>query len=363
MSEDKNTISSMQFTFAVACFIQSATLLTPLTAGIVHNDTWLVVIFASICFLPIAAILLFLIRRFPDKDLYDINETVFGKIGGKIVSLLYLFFFFTLTTLNIRDGGIFIQQTIMNKTPLIMLLVSFVLLTIYSLQKGLQTVGKYSASFACINIVIIIFSFLTVAKVFSFENLLPVMNSKPLSYVQGTNIMMTIPLGEMVCFLTFAPKVQRKTKGLGKQFFIGYSLGILSFLAVIIRDLGVLGNTIGYYALPSFETLKMSKLSSSIGHLEILFAVALMIMFFFRIVLISYSFLLMLGKILNLKTFRPLIISAMSVSMVYCLFIYKDRLDHIDSGTRLAPVLWSFFEMLLPAATLIVVLIRKKKSR
>ena len=363
MSEDKNTISSTQFTFAVACFIQSATLLTPLTAGIVHHDTWLVAIFAAICYIPIAAILLFLIRRFPDKDLYDINEFVFGKIGGKIVSALYFFFFFLLTTLNIRDGGSFIQQTIMNKTPVIMLLVSFVLLAIYSLQKGLQTVGKYSASFAFINIAIVLFSFLAVAKIFNFENLLPIMNSPPLSYVHGTNVMMTIPLGEMVCFLTFAPKVQRKTKGLSKQFFIGYAVGITTFVAVIIRDLGVLGNTIGYYALPSFETLKMAKLSSSIGHLEILFAVALMIMFFFRIVLISYSFLLMLGKILNLKTFRPLIISTMSISLVYSLFIYKDRLIHMDLGARLAPVLWIFFEMFLPAVTLVIVLIRKKKSR
>ena len=41
-------------------------------------------------------------KWFPSKSLIEINEAVFGKIIGKIISAGYLFYFFTLIILNAR---------------------------------------------------------------------------------------------------------------------------------------------------------------------------------------------------------------------------------------------------------------------
>ena len=117
MQIDKGKISGIQFMFTVACFIQSSSLLTSFFTSITKQDSWIVVILGFVMSIPSLLIYTYIMKIFPDKNLMEINNIVFGPIIGKVVSVLYLWFFLTLSALNTKDLGDFVQKTTMQNTP------------------------------------------------------------------------------------------------------------------------------------------------------------------------------------------------------------------------------------------------------
>ncbi|MDD3833085.1 MAG: endospore germination permease, partial [Oscillospiraceae bacterium] len=275
MNIEKSRISPLQFMFAIMCFIRSSSLLSSFFTPIVNQDSWLVIIFGMIVSLPVLWIYISLSKAFPKSNLIEINDLVFGRIGGKIISAFYLWFFFTLTALNLRDLGIFVGKSTMSKTPPVLIIIVFILLCAWAVYYGLEVVTRYGIVFILISSAILLLSFLVSVNIMHRESFLPILNQPLKSYIQGTNIITMIPFGELVVFLMIVPYVDFKQKKLVRYFMGGFLLGGLLLLAVILRDLAILGNTLKYFSLPSFETLRIIRLFDSLGHMEILFAILL----------------------------------------------------------------------------------------
>ena len=110
-------IPGVQDMFSIACFIQASSMLTTFIVDTGRNDTWLVVLLGFLSCSPLLLIYLGLMRRFPDLSLAGVNNAVFGPVAGKIVTVLYLWFFLTLTSLNLRDMTNFINLAFLPLTP------------------------------------------------------------------------------------------------------------------------------------------------------------------------------------------------------------------------------------------------------
>ncbi len=358
-----NTINNVSFMFTVACFIQSSTMLTAFVTTITGHDTWIVTAIASILSIPLMLVILALVKRFPGKGLFEINDFAFGKIGGTMVSIVYMFFFFLLTSLNLRDASNFINQTVMNNTPMMALSICFMGLVAYATYKGLNVIGKYAAAFVILSFFFIGISMLTTMLNADAGNFLPMLRLPVVKYIQGTHVLMTIPFGELVCLLVIAPYIARNGKSLGKELCWGFFMGVITFLAVVVRDTSVLGNTMRYFALPSFQTLKLAKFTDTLGHLEIIFAIILLVLLYFRIAILYFCYLVMLSKILRFQNYNYLIIPTSCVILVYSFIIFSSFQMHMDYGNRVIPFLWIIPELILPVITLVVILIRRKKEK
>ncbi|MGC5326922.1 GerAB/ArcD/ProY family transporter, partial [Brevibacillus sp. SYSU BS000544] len=59
----------------------------------VDGDFWLSTVFATIQGVLAILMVVWLIKRTPDKNIFDQSEILLGKWGGKIVSLLIFLFF------------------------------------------------------------------------------------------------------------------------------------------------------------------------------------------------------------------------------------------------------------------------------
>lgn len=356
-------LGTSQLMFSTMCFLLAAAMLNSFVAGITLQDTWITSLIALVLYLLFLPVLLALIRRFPSMDLYDINCAVFGKIPGKIISFIYLVFFYFLTTLNLKDSYTFIQATIMNRTPIEMLGFTFIILCGWAVYNGLSVVCRYTTAVVLISLFLNIFSIVTTYHVMNLDNYLPIFSYEPIKYVQSTHTILSIPYGELVVLLMIAPEVKRPGKGLGKPIVWGFILGALSHVLVIMRDVAVLGNTISLYALPSFETLRLSKITASISHLEILYAVVLILLLFYRVSFLFYCTLKLFCKIFSVKSHNRLVMPFGLLILLYALFVYKNNLQHYVSGNRVIPFLWLFPEMILPIVTLILAVVLKRKQK
>lgn len=358
MNNNAGKISASQYMLSVACFLQASTLLTSFFIPITKQDSWFAVCLGFIFCLPLIWIYTRLIRRFPGLTLFQIHDKVYGPVIGTLVSVLYLGFFVTLATLNLRDVGNFLRITVLTETPNPVLLTSFIIVCAYAVRHGLKVVTRYSSLFVLVALVILITSTIFTIDLMKLENFQPMFDQPFSSYVHGTNILLTIPFGEIVVFLMITPDVNKPKRGLGKYLLGGLALGAATMLVVIFRDTAVLGNTMGLFALPSFETLRMVSVSQAISRIEILFAIALVVLLFLKVSFLYYVSAIGTSHLLRFKSFRPLVLTVGAFITTYALFIYTSSLEHATTARETAGILWLPYDVILPLLTLTVAYIR-----
>ncbi len=93
MRIDKAQISGTQFMFTVTFFIQGSALLTAFLATITMQDSWLAVLFGAALCLPLIWLYRTLMVTFPDQNLIEVLEEVYGPVLGKIIGISYVWFF------------------------------------------------------------------------------------------------------------------------------------------------------------------------------------------------------------------------------------------------------------------------------
>jgi spore germination protein KB len=363
MSLEKGKITPFQALFSTACFIHSSALLSAFIAGVTDYDSWLVVAAGIVLCLPILFVYLGLMKLYPGKNLVEINDLAFGNVPGKVVSFFQIMFFLTLAALNLRDLSLFVKQTIMVKTPDVVLSAVCVLVSAIAVRYGLKVVTRYAFFFISIAVLVLGSSLLFASSEMDLNNFLPMLQLPAMKYVQGVNILLSIPFGELVVFLMVLPYVQEKQKPIGRYFLGGFLLGAVMFLLVVIRDTAVLGNTLSLFALPAFETLRIVTLFGSLSRLEILFAVVIIILLFFKISLLHYVTVLSTAQVFKMKSYKPLAFAVGVLMVSYGFTLYPSSIQHDTSGRETADILWQVFEFILPLLALIIGKIKKSKSK
>lgn len=330
--------------------------------------------------LPILGVYAGLIKKFPGKNLFEIDDIAFGPVLGKIASALYLFFFVTLAALNMRDLGNFVVDFIMPETPLIAILMISLIGCVYAIRKGIRNIMHLSAFVAIIAIASIIMNSILVLKDIEPGFLKPIFQLEPMKYVHGTVSVGSLPMGEVVVFLMFIPMLGKGSKA-SKPILVGLILSALSMALVILRDIVTLGPLVAIVSLPSFESVRYISLAGILTRMESVYAVVLIQLFLFKISILLYSFTLGLTQLLSPKDSVPVSIGVESriyeggqlqcernrppllflcaaLVFFYSLIIFQSVMENMDWGATTAPFFSLTFEFLLPAATLLTAWLR-----
>ena len=354
MKLESSHITPFQYMLSVACFIQSSVLLSTFFAPITRQDSWLAVLFGMIVALPVLFVFASLMHSFPGKNLIEITKASLGRVGGTIVSLIFVWFFFTLSALNLRDLGQFIRQIMLVETPAIVVVSLCIGLSAYAIIKGLDVVTRYAPVFALISIFVSMLAIILTQNMMNFSNFLPILSQEPIKYIQGTNIVLSIPFGELVVFLMAAPQVSPGKKRKGFYLIGGFLIGSATILSVVVRDTAVLGSVGALFSLPSFETLRLIHVTDALNRMEVLFAVVLIVLLFFKITFLYYSSVLALSQLLDLKSYHPVVLISGVFIVAYSNFVFPTAEIHTVYSRNVAPILWVVFEFLLPLFVLIV---------
>jgi spore germination protein KB len=194
--------------FSVACFIQASALLATFISTVTLQDSWLVLLFGAVLCLPLIWLYRTLMVMFPDQNLLQILVEVYGPVVGKVIGVAYIWFFFTLASLNLTDLGNFTKLTIMQETPNMVLALMCVLVSAFAVRNGIKLVTRYSTLFAVITFILLSIGIILILNQIKLENFLPMFDQPFGKYVQGIHIISTIPFGELVVLLMIHPYVK-----------------------------------------------------------------------------------------------------------------------------------------------------------
>jgi spore germination protein KB len=101
------------------------------------------------------------------RNIFDVNEIAFGRIGGSILNILYIWFSYTLGALVLNNFTEFISIVGLPDSPRIYGIIPIVILSIWGVKAGVEVLGRWSEFFIVILLVIMVST--TIASVPSMD--------------------------------------------------------------------------------------------------------------------------------------------------------------------------------------------------
>lgn len=361
---EQGKITGRQLMFAVAALIHGSTLLSSYVVNVTKQDTCYAVLLAFAASIPLALMYIKFFEIFPGKNIISINDIVFGKIIGKIVSCFYLFFFFSLVYLNVRDVCNFITGYIMPQTPLYAISILFVTVCAYAVLKGITVMGRYA--FLCVVMMFAfkLFSTILLFPQMDFSNFLPAFQQPLISYVNSTHVLLTLPYAEFISFLMIFPYVVEKDREKLKKYFLsGVFIGFILMLLVCLRDWAVLGNTSLVLTQVTYQSARMINIGGVLTRLEVLFAVGLLVLQFYKVSILLYVSSIATAQIFGLKSYKSLVPVLGILAICFSIIVWDSAAEGSYWGSNVAPFYSSFFEIVIPGITFIIILIKQRKNK
>ncbi|HBR01295.1 MAG TPA: hypothetical protein DD738_01630 [Ruminiclostridium sp.] len=381
MKPQNGSISSKDLIFSVFCFMQATILRSGYIISMTRNDSWIMAVTGFIFSLPIVAIYAALLRKFPGKNLIEIDEIIFGPVLGKVVSVLYLFFFLSLAALNSWDLGIFVVNFMIPDTPISAVILISLIGCVYSIRKGIENLIYLSTFIFIVAVGSMAINTILVLKDVQLEYLKPFFRLEPMKYIQGTVSVTAVPMAEVLAFTMITPMLEKDQKA-GKPLLIGLVLSAASMAIVMLRDIITLGPLVSIVTLPEFEAVRYISLAEPLTRMESIYAVVLIVLLLFKVTILLYAFALgfthMLsrekqslpnhhitstssgaGQPLSQKSYPPLTLVSAALVFFYSLFVFESVMENMDWGATAAPFFSLTFAFLLPAVSLLVASLRK----
>ncbi|RST74334.1 spore gernimation protein [Siminovitchia acidinfaciens] len=359
---EKGKISSLQMAILLyPTIIATAILSFPSKlASFVGNDLWMPPIIASSAGLIVIFIAFKLHKYYPGKTIIQQNEEILGRIPGKIISFIILFFYIESTGEITRAYSEFIVTSFLLKTPQIVVISSMVLLCAFCVYGGLEVLARLGQLLFPLFVLPIFLLLILVGPDLNFGNIFPLFDvkMKPLMKASFQDAGLFAEYFLIIFLLPFL-----SDQGKGRKYGIISVLGVMMTLLITnLIVLFVLGPTV---ALKTYPLMNVSRFVQLGGFFENMEAVVMAVWIagaFIKISVYFYAVVLGTAQCLNLSDFRPVIwpIAILIVQLSYWRISSTMQLQQFD--TTIFPFYSTIVQILLPLLLLGIAAIRQKKQ-
>jgi len=355
----KEQISESQAYTLIILFTMGTSLALTSYSGDKQN-TWISILLALVLATPVVLIYGSIMTLYPGKDIFEILETIFGKIIGKILGFLYTFYFFHLGALCIRNVTEYIQVVSFPETPQYFTAIFLGILAIYIVKSGLEVIARVSKFLFPFLVIILVTTFLMALQKANFNNLLPILENGWLPVIKASFLPFSFPFAESVVFLSVLNTVNEKNKS-SKILTIGIYGGGFFLLNVVLRNILMLGfPDLSSSTFASYHAVSLIDIGNFIRGIEIVVSIIITIAGFIKISVCLLAASIGICRVFNFSDYKwvsaPIALLMMSTS-----FILFESTMHMIEWVEIYKYYAFPFQVILPIIILVVGLIKKKK--
>lgn len=357
---NKEVISNQQAISIIILFMSgtSTVLMLALSA---EGDFWIAIILSVIFSCMMVPIFAYLHNIFPEKNLFDICEACFGKIFGKGVSILLIYFVFEEGVAVFINAKQFITETTMPETPQMITIIPIALLCIWASKEGIEVIGKCAKFFVVLFILLILIMVLLLIPQMNLNNLEPVFYKGMHPILKGTLATFAFPFGEIVMLSMVFQGFQTK-KSVYQVYIWGLVLSGVVALLVATATILILGIDIAKSSyFPVFNAASGINVGNFIQRLEIFAAVIGVVGAFFKNSILLLAICKGISKVFHLSDYRLIIMPVALLMINFAYFYYDSRMGFIEYNADIWTYYAMIFEIFIPIMLLILAMIRKKK--
>ena len=359
---EKETISTSQGFSILSLFIMGSTLIMG-TAPEAKRDSWIAVIIATIAAIPLLLSYAAISRAFPEKDMFDILEILFGKIFGKIISALYVWYFFHLGSLVMRNFGEFMNTLAMPETPMFVPMICIGILCIWVSRAGIEVLGRCTKILllTC-GIVVIIIQCLAIPYL-DIHNIKPILGQGLKPVINGAFSSLSFPFAESIAFLGVASCLGKNSSS--RKIYIRSLLFSAFFITIIaLRNTMVLSsNIIEIIYFPAYSAVGRINIGDSIQRMEGTVAIIFATGVFVKVSICLLASSKGVSKILGLKSYRSVVIQIGLLMSYLAYFIYDSTMDMEYWAFSIYRYYAFPFQIIFPIIIFIIIEVKRKKHK
>lgn len=355
-------ISNRQGITLIALFIMGSTLVLGIGAD-AKQDAWLAILLAVLLAVPMMAIYARLLSLYPEKNLYDILDTVFGKLFGRLVALLFTWYVFHLGAMVLRNFQEFIKVVAFPETPEFVPIMLMGILCIWAAKEGVELLGRWSQFIMIILSAIIVIVVLLCMKDADFDNLRPVLYNGVGPVISSAFGIFSFPYAETFVFTAVFTFSKVRNSPL-KVYLKGLILGTVFVLLVSLRNLLVLGpDLIEQVYFPSYAVVGIVNIGDFLQRIEVTVAVVFLFSGFAKISVCLLAASKGVDYIFGLGNYRQIVAPVGLLMMVSSHIIYQSIMEMQEWAFDIYKYYAFPFQVLLPVVIWIAAELKAKRAK
>ncbi len=270
------------------------------------QDSWICALLSGVLFLPLMALYLRIIHLYPGLNLFEIIFTVFGRLFGSVFSLIYFLFAIHLGSMVTNLFSQYIIAVNLEETPKILISSFLVMLCVWSIKNGPESIGRISKMFLPFITLIILLTFIVGLKDMNFDYLKPVLQTDTKSLLNGAFFYLTLSTGEIFFFLTLHSSAGPNVRMPG-IFVKGLVFTVFLILIANLRNILLLGSpTALLSSYPSYSAASLLSVGTFFTRIEVLIGINMLLSGFIKICVCLYSASLGLTSLFRIQDQKKL---------------------------------------------------------
>ena len=354
---EKGKISNFQLSALIVGFVFGSSVIIYPGGGAGH-DAWIAVALGLMEGLLIAWIFTALAKQFKDKTIVEINSLVYGKILGKCISVLFIWYLFHLGALVLNNYIRFFKLQIYPATPKTVGLLLLMLVCASTVGRGIEVLARCSLILVALTILVTSSDTFLLIPHIDLNNLMPILDVPIRKLLWAAHGAASFPFAETVAFLMVLAFIDKSGKG---PSAISKGLLIAGFMLIIVaaRNAAVLGQMIPTYIYPSYLAAQVIDVGDVLTRVEVLVAINLITMGFIKISVLFYGTVLGLAQVFNLSSYRPIILPVGILMVILALTNVGNVIEMFDFANKGYPIYAVPFQIGIPLITLVVAKLRR----
>ncbi|WP_003544925.1 GerAB/ArcD/ProY family transporter [Desulfotomaculum nigrificans] len=365
MREEGKISAYQAMVYQVSIVLATAILFVPtITTRHAKQDAWLSVIMACIfgCLQVCTAVSLS--RRFPNASVVQYTPLILGKVPGKVVGFVYLFYFFYVGYFILQEFAALMCSSYMLRTPSIVFMLVLSLLAAYAAYGGLEVICRTSSIVLTVVMATLVLIAALIIKDIKIWRFLPVLENG-----FGPMLLGAISpggwFGETAVILMLYPFINNKEKVV-KTSFLAILILFITMEVVVTGAIGLLGPTeTASFLFPTFNMARRIKLEALpfLERLDALFMMVWVAAMLIKLTTFFFAGVLALSQWLNVKDYRPLILPSMAIMVALAVQAWKNITELFTFSREVFPLTIIFVNFIITFFLLIIAGFRNISTR
>ncbi|MFD0769410.1 endospore germination permease [Bacillus sp. CGMCC 1.60114] len=359
---EKGRISALQMALMIVpTIIATAGLVVPaITGKYAGRDMWISPILGALTGFFTVFIVYQLHKRYPKESIIQYSIHIIGRIPGKIVGFVYLFYLLHSSGLIARQYADFIITSFLPKTPMIVIIGSMILVCAFTVRGGVEVLGRASQLLAPI-FILPPFLFILLLPDLELKNIFPIMGQGMMPSILGSAVPQAW-FSEVSLISMLLPFVADREKG-RKWGMVSVFVAMLILVYTNIVGILLFGESVTTYTYPVFTAFRYISVATFLEHLESVVITIWVLGLFIKLSVFYYALVLGTAQWFQLSNYRPLVFPLGFLVILFGIWVSPNmsELDHF-LGT-IDPFYIPFIMTFIPMMLLLIAVIRKKKRK
>ncbi|MCQ6277370.1 endospore germination permease [Bacillus sp. V3B] len=357
---EKGRISALQMAIMMYITIVATSILfiPSITAKYAERDLWISPIWASFSGFFIVYITWQLHKLYPKDSLIEYSEHILGRIIGKVIGFIYLFFILHDTGIAIREYGEFVVSSFLQRTPTFVVMGSITLVCAFAVKGGIEVIGRCAQIIIPVVIFMWLLLFLLLVSELEPKNVFPIMEYGLKPSIMGS-IVPSAWLSQYSLISFLFPLLTDQEKEM-KWGMISVVVVMFTMVITNIGSLFLFGQNIINFNFLIYEAARYISIGGFFENLEAMVIVIWVAGGFVQISLFYYMLVLGTAQWLKLSNYRPVVFPIGFLAVLFSFWSLPNFIELVHFIETIAPFYFLVVQLVIPILLFTIAFAQKK---